>query len=242
MCCFGLYEKIINSIIHFFKDVKNNIKYILPIGIGCFVGIFVFGNILKIAFNKFYMEVSFAFIGLILGSLKLVLKQANIKKVTFSHIVCLFVTFSFSLYLITLENSQGTFLNANSNSSLILAGIAMSSGIVIPGVSKTVILIMLGLYETYLSAISTLNLTILIPIGIGLLIGGIIFLSIINFLFKYLKSYTYFGIIGFILGSIFIIYPGFSYDIHGIISILLLIISFVIGFKLCKLGIDKDNS
>lgn len=110
----------------------------------------------------------------------------------------------------------------------------MSAGIVIPGVSKTVILMMLGIYQIYLSAISTLNLSILLPMGIGLLIGGLLFLCIINFLFKFAKSYTYFGIIGFILGSIFVIYPGFTFDMQGIVSILLLIFSFFVGLALSK--------
>ncbi len=224
-----------DSILHFFKDIKNNLRFIFPIAFGTFIGIFVFGNFLKIVFDNFYMETSFAFIGLILGSLKLVVKQADIKKLTLLHVLCLLVTFSFSIYLIVLENSLNISSYISSNSYLILAGVLMSAGIVIPGVSKTVILMMLGLYQIYLSAISTLNLSILIPIGVGLVIGGIIFLLIINFLFKFVKSYTYFGIIGFILGSIFVIYPGFTFDMHGMISILLLIISFMFGLVLCNL-------
>lgn len=189
------------------------------------------------------MEASFACIGLILGSLKLVIKQANIKKVTFSHVLCLFVTLSFSMYLVALENSLNVTSYINSNSYLILAGILMSAGIVIPGVSKTVILMMLGLYQIYLSAISTLNLSVLLPIGIGLFIGGILFLCLINFLFKFAKSYTYFGIIGFILGSTLVIYPGFSFDMHGLVSIILLVVSFIIGLKLSNLKkqIDRDS-
>ena len=105
----------------------------------------------------------------------------------------------------------------------------MSAGIIIPGISKTVILMMLGIYPMYLTAISSLNLSFLVPIGIGLLIGGIFFMLIIDFLFNFAKSYTYFGIIGFILASIFVIYPGFSFDIQGIISIILLIVFFIIG-------------
>ena len=97
---------------------------------------------------------------------------------------------------------------------------------------------MFGLYEMYLNAISTVNLTFLFPIGIGLIIGGIICLFIMNLLFKIAKSYTYFAIIGFILGSIFVIYPGFTFDLHGCISIVLLIISFMIGLKLSNL---KNN-
>ena len=234
MCCFGLYEKIIDSILHFFKDIKNNLKFILPIGIGVFIGVFVVGNLLKIAFDKFYMEVSFAVIGLILGSLKLVVKQAHTPKITFAHIICLLLTFSFSLYLVALESSLDVTTNINSNSYLILAGCLMSAGIVIPGVSKSVILMLLGLYQFYLSAIASLNLSFLLPIGIGLLIGGTLFLCLINFLFKFVKSYTYFGIIGFILGSIFVIYPGFSFDMRGVVSIGILVISFIFGLILSK--------
>ncbi len=235
MCCFGLYEKFVDKILHFFKDVKNNLKFFLPIGFGMLLGIFAFGNILRVLFDKFYMEASFTFIGLILGSLKLVIKQAQIKRVTLSHILCLLVTLSFSVYLVALEKSINITSYINSNSYLILAGALMSAGIVIPGVSKTVILMMLGIYKLYLSAISSLNLSILLPIGIGLLIGGVIFLSIINLLFKFAKSYTYSGIIGFILGSIFVIYPGFTFDLHGLVSVLLLIISFIVGFILSNL-------
>ncbi len=238
MCCFGLYEKIIDSIIHFFKDIKNNIKFITPIVLGVFIGVFLFGNILRVVFNKFNMEASFAFIGLILGSINLVIKQSNIRKVSFIHILCMLLTFSLSIYFIALESTLDIISDVHSNSYLILAGVFMSAGVVIPGISKTVILMLLGLYEMYLSAISTINLSFLIPIGIGLLIGGIIFLCIINFLFKIAKSYTYFAIIGFILGSIFVIYPGFSFDIHGWISIALLMISFMIGLKLSNL---KNN-
>ena len=233
---FGLYEKLVNSILNFFKDIKKNFTFLFPICLGVFVGVFLFGNILKILFNKYYIPTSFAFIGLILGSIPLVVKQANVKKVTFLHILCMLVTFSFSLYLVVLENNITNSLNINCNSYLILAGVITSAGIIIPGVSKTVILMLLGIYEIYISAIASLNLSILIPIGIGFVIGGIIFLFLINFLFKIAKSYTYFAIIGFVLGSVFVIYPGFSFNTQGIISIVLLIVSFIAGIKLSNLN------
>ena len=89
MCCFGLYEKIVDSILYFFKDIKKNIKFMFPILLGVFVGIFLFGNVLRVLYSKFNMEASFAFIGLILGSIKLVTKQANVEKINFLHILCI---------------------------------------------------------------------------------------------------------------------------------------------------------
>lgn len=90
---------------------------------------------------------------------------------------------------------------------------------------------MLGIYSSYLSAISNLNLYVLIPIAIGIAIGGFIFLCLIEFLFKHFKSYTYFLIIGFVLGSIFVIFPGFSVNAECIISVILFILSYLFARK-----------
>lgn len=198
---------------------------------GALIGIFLFGNGLKYIYSKFYVPTCFCFIGLILGSLKLVYKQANVSKIKFTHILTLILTFSLGLYFINLEN---VFVSSNTTFSisyLIICGIFMSAGIVIPGVSKTVILMILGIYEIYLSAITSLNFLILFPLGIGLIIGGLIFLVLMQFLFANLKSYTYFAIIGFVLSSIFVIYPGLNFDTTGLVSILVFTISFFISLK-----------
>ncbi len=108
----------------------------------------------------------------------------------------------------------------------------MSAGIVIPGVSSTVILMLFGIYDIYLSAISTINLSILFPIAVGVVIGGLIFLKIIQLLLKHCSQYTYYAIAGFTLGSIFILFPGFSIGLEGIVSILLFIGSLFLSYKI----------
>lgn len=226
----GIYEKLVDSILHFFKNIKENISFLLPILIGVFAGVFILGNILKILYDKFYIITCFCFMGLILGSLKLVYKQSNVNKVSFSHIVILLLTFSFGLYLISLEASFISHTISFSNSYLILCGVLMSAGIVVPGISKTVILMILGIYEMYLSAITSLNFIILAPLGLGLIIGGLIFLVIMQFLFNNFKSYTYFAIIGFVLSSIFVIYPGFSFDYTGFLAIIIFVFSFLVSY------------
>ena len=71
----------------------------------------------------------------------------------------------------------------------------MSAGVVIPGVSSTVLLMFLGTYETYLDAVANMNLVVLFPMGIGLILGGFIFLkltriSIIQLFFPNLLYYN----------------------------------------------------
>lgn len=111
----------------------------------------------------------------------------------------------------------------------------MSAGVVIPGVSSSVILMLFGVYETYLTAVSCFNILILLPMGIGLILGSLIFLKLIQFLLDNFKSYTYFSIIGFAIGSIPVFYPGFTFDFMGFTSILLFIICFFISQYIGKL-------
>lgn len=232
---FGMYEKLIDSILHFFKDIKKNFSFLLPIVLGAFIGIFLFSNILQIAFNKFYVLTSYAFIGLILGSLPIVVKQSSTSKITLSHIMCFVLAFIFSIYLIVLEQNPINSLATLSYKALILSGIFMSAGIVIPGVSKTAILMMLGIYSNYITAITQLDLSILFPIGLGLILGSTTLLFLVNLLFKHFKSYTYFLILGFVLGSVFVIYPGFEFSFKYIFGICFGITCFIATYKLGNL-------
>ena len=118
---------------------------------------------------------------------------------------------------------------ASSNLALSLGGFFMSAGVVIPGVSSSVILMICGIYETYLTAIATVNLAVLIPLGAGVIIGSIIFLMIINFLFKYFRSYTYYAIIGFTLGSILVLFPEIGPNVETFIGICLFFACFIIS-------------
>lgn len=231
---FGIYEKLVNSVLNFFTDYRKNLKFLLPIIIGAFVGIILFGNILKFLFNSFYMQTCSCIIGFIIGGIPCLLKQ-NTKKINLTSIVILLFTLFLSLYLVALEATSNNIESTNitlSYSNLIFAGFFMSAGIVIPGLSSTVILMLFGIYESYLSAISSINITILFPIAIGVIIGGLFFLKIIQILLKYFSQYTYYAIAGFTLGSIFVLFPGFSFDINGIVSVGLFVVCMFLSYKM----------
>ena len=104
----------------------------------------------------------------------------------------------------------------------------MSCGVVIPGVSSSVILMIFGIYYTYLEAISILDFSILIPLGIGVVLGGILFLLIIKKLLANHFSKTFYSIIGFVLGSCFILVPS---NLFCISNIFVFIIGFFIAIK-----------
>ena len=231
----GLYEKLLNSVLYFFKDFKNNFKFLFPIICGILVGIILFSTILLYCFNTIPCQTKSLFIGLLLGSICVLAKsnKHDYDKNNLSTHISFFICFLIGLGLIYLENIMNTSVDCTSIEFnplfLILSGFLMSIGIVVPGVSSTVILMLVGVYSSYLSAISALNISILLPMIIGIGIGSIIFMKIIEILLNKYHSQTMFGIIGFSLGSVLILFPGYGLNLESLIGLVLLVLGFVIG-------------
>lgn len=230
---FGFYEKLVNSVLGIFKDFKNNFTFLLPIAIGTIIGFFLFGSILNYFFDLYESECKLLFSGLILGSIPSLFKEANKKKkFRLSFLFYTFISFSIGFFLILLEdNINNSYVLVQSNFLfLFLSGFFMSAGVIIPGISSTIILMCFGTYYIYLKSIAIFDLNVLIPIWIGLIFGSLFFLYLIRFLFKNYSCQTYYSIIGFVLGSIFILIPkSFSF-----VSIILFILGLTISLNLKK--------
>ena len=209
---FGIYEKLVNSVLNLFHDFKKNITFLFPLALGGIVGVLLVGKLLNFLFITYPMPTKFCFIGLILGSIPVLFKKANGSRgFRLHYLIFLMLAFLFGVLSIKLESILPKIFNVQVSSSyflyLVLAGFLMSIGIVVPGVSSSVILMSLGVYTTYLNAIATVDFYILFPLGIGIFIGSLIFLKFIQFLLYNYYSQTFYAIIGFVLGSVIVIYP-----------------------------------
>ena len=178
------------------------------------VGIILLGNILKYVFYAYPVQTKFMFIGLIIGSVPELFKKANSKKgFKLSYLIYFILSFSVGVLLVLLEKKLNFSENNISQFSfayLLISGFFMSAGVIIPGVSSTLILILMGVYDAYLLSVSSLYIPFLLPLGIGLIIGSFICMKLIKFLLDNYYSQTFYCIIGFTLGSIFVLYPGIS--------------------------------
>ncbi|MCI8383666.1 MAG: DUF368 domain-containing protein [Clostridia bacterium] len=76
---FGIYEKLLDSILNFFSDTKNNFKFLFPLLVGGILGMILFGNILNYCFFEFPIQTKSIFIGLILGSIPALFKDVHSK-------------------------------------------------------------------------------------------------------------------------------------------------------------------
>ncbi len=209
MVIFGIYEKFLDSILNFFDNPKKNFLFLLPYIIGIFFGVFIFGNILNYLFIKFPIQIKCLFCILILSSLPKLIKETNTKvSFKFYYIIYILIAFAIGFFSVYLEKNisfDGCF---NYNFFyLFFCGFLMSIGVVVPGLSSTVILMLLGIYSVYLNSISYIYLPILLPMGFGLIIGSLFFMKLIKYLLENFYAQTFYSIIGFSLGSILVLLP-----------------------------------
>ena len=229
----GIYDKLLESIS--FKNLKRNILFLLPIALGGGAGILALSKAMKFLISTYPIATNFAFMGLILGSIPMIWKRAQNPKgdpkgetsVSPSSILFFVLALAFMLALALLErgsieNAVQTQLTPSLCIHLGLASVASAFAMLLPGISGSFVMLLLGCYSTVITAISDLNIVLLLPVaagcGVGLLLGALL----ISKLLKSFPQATYMAILGLIAGSLVSIYPGFALGADGIIAVVLL--------------------
>lgn len=240
----GIYEKLINTISHFFKNIKENLKFIIPIGIGMVLSILLLSKVINFCLDKYTLATILFFIGLILGGVPLLNKKIKGHYKNISNIIIFLLTFSFIIILSILRGEgRVSFdeLNILGYIKIFLVGIVAAATMIIPGVSGSFVLMLLGYYKPIIDTISNLtsnlgnNILILLPFGLGILIGIVVIAKILEYLFKKFEIKTYFGVLGFVMASIITIFMSSNITfslLQLLIGIVLLIIGFIIAYKL----------
>lgn len=243
----GVYEKTIYAINNFSSNKKENIKFLLPMFIGVLVGCIISAKILKYAFEMYYTESCYIFMGLVLGCIPFLIKDVKKKDKKGINYIILLITFAVSLFATILSQNNIDFSTQLDNSfisilKLFLTGFLFISGKIIPGISSSFMLIAIGMYSYFLSILSdpfsvfesSSKILQFIPILIGIAVGAVFFIKLMAILLKKYHSITYSVIVGFVLGSIITMYPN-KVTALGIIL-------FVLGFGLSYLLSTKNKS
>lgn len=209
----GVYEESVQAIAHFFRDTKKNILFLGALGIGASLAIVFMSGVIDFSLENYYLPTMLLFIGLMLGgsrSLKREIEGTNCKDYVFQLVVPF-------LFMISIQFFQnGTFLiNENYSYFLIfLFGIIDAITMVVPGISGTAILMLLGFYPLLLETFSHLldpsylsnTLQIMLPFGLGILIGVLITVKIVSFLLERHSVSFHYVIISFFFSSILLLF------------------------------------
>jgi len=228
----GIYDKSVEYICNFKNNIKGAIKYLTPIVLGVLLSIIFFSKIISFCLDKFYLITMLFFVGLIIGGVPLVLNR--VKKKNYFISIISFVIF----FLISVSNINNVYVVKGDFTDVIVffvSGMFEAIGTVVPGISSTALLMIMGTYNTVITAIGNLNnIYILIPFGVGFIIGLIIVVKVIDLLFKKCEDKVYAFVLGVLISSIvLLILKSFRYSFD--------VIEFIIGLVFMVIGIVISN-
>lgn len=226
----GIYDKLIGAVSNFLKDWKKSVLTLLPILAGCGIGLIGFTFAIEYLLTEHTFVTCMAFIGLILGGLPVLVCQMKGKlrerggSIGVSGIISFLALFAFAVILPLMGSDQEVMKTLAATPGLMVTlfflGIIASATMVIPGVSGSMVLMILGYYygiiesiKTFLEALKALNIPaltngflVLAPFGVGVLLGIFLIAKLITFLFEKYGVQTYCAILGLILSSPFAIF------------------------------------
>ncbi|MDP4120747.1 MAG: DUF368 domain-containing protein [Bacillota bacterium] len=209
----GIYDDLIGIIANPLKNLKKNVIYMLPLAIGAGVSILFLARVLKWFFAVYPVSAYSLFIGLIAGSLPAVYQNATKNKYKKKYGIAIVLAFAFAAASGFIARFD-TVPFANPNNflyMLVCGGIAGAAGI-IPGMSVSMLLMLLGVYTPLLHAVSTMNVLDAMPAAIGFCIGMVLCSKLIKRIFEKYYSLGYWLVFGFMLGSLVSIFPSVPSD------------------------------
>lgn len=246
----GIYEELIEAASNFYKsiaDFKKYIMYLLPIGLGVVFSVAVFAKLIKFGLDKAPIITILIFLGMIIGGIPALVRNVKGTKINLKDMTLMLVGLIIVISMLIFHKSNSNVVLTNMSITgyitLFLVGTIAAVTMVVPGISGSFTLMLIGYYEPILNLVNDItsfknlgpNLILIFIFMLGVFIGIIFISKIIEWCLKHYKRETYYAIIGFVLSSIIsVIYEvsKFPFNLtHLIIGIVLLVINTVLVYK-----------
>lgn len=255
MVAMGLYDKLIHAITHLKSEFKESLKLLAPIFLGAGIAIVALSRLFEFLLENYPIPTNFAFCGLIAGSLPFIFKKVKGHSVSVGRAVCFIIFFAIVILMAVMGETSGNAADVSFGLinvvKLLLVGIIAAATMVIPGVSGSMMLMLLGYYDTILKTINNfmdalvafdmqeilVQCGILIPFGIGVILGIFLIAKIIEFIFSKAEIHAYYAIIGLILASPVAILLKTDWSGFSVLTLAVGLVTFAAGwFVSSKLG------
>lgn len=255
MVAMGLYDRLIHAITHLKKEFKESMKLLIPIFAGAGIAIVALSRLFEFLLEQYPVPTNFAFCGLIAGSLPFIFKKVKGHTVTIGKMIPFLIFFGVVILMALLGETDGNAADVSFNlinmMKLFGVGIIAAATMVVPGVSGSMMLMLLGYYDTILKVINNFvdalvtfdvnglltGVGILVPFGIGVVIGIFLIAKLIEFIFSKAEIHAYYAIIGLIIASPIAILLKTDWSGISIITMVISVVTFAAGwFAASKLG------
>lgn len=253
----GVYDKLIHALTHIVSEFKQSLKLIVPIVIGALLGIIGLAFVIEYLFANYPVQTNFLFIGLIVGGLPVIVRKLKEtgKKISFPRGLVMVLFFAVVIGMAIIGETEGNAADVSFSVfnviKLFAVGVIASATMVIPGVSGSMVLMLMGYYNVIIESITaffkalfTFDMSgilagfgVLIPLGIGILVGIAGIAKLIEIIFVKAPDYAYCAIIGLIVASPIAIIVMSDFAAYSLVSVLIGCVTFVIGYMIAmKLG------
>lgn len=247
MVAMGIYDKLISAITGLFKDFKKSLKFLFPIAIGMVLGIVVLSKVIAIMFDKIPFQTNCLFIGLIIGSFPFIVKNVKGHSVKIQHIMACLLFLGLVIGSALLGEGSGEDATLIGGIvpmvKLFAVGVVASATMIIPGVSGSMVLMILGYYDAIISNISLFienvlswnvdgiveGLMIFVPFGLGVVAGIFVIAKLVEIIFKKFPLVAYWAIIGLIVASPFAIFISAGVEGLSVIGVITGVIALALG-------------
>ena len=204
----NIYNDLIVAISNFKQQFKQSFLLLFPLLLGMGMSILALSHIIKNLLLSYPMQMNFLFLGLILGIIPMLLRKATTTKVQLINIIPLIVMLTIMLCLTwisfrsgTISNTVITVMNIYTFGRFLLVGFLAAICLILPGISGSMVMVIFGVYDSVIVAISSFHLIMLIPIAIGILLGITFGSKLLSHLLQNFPQPTYFAICGLVGGS-----------------------------------------
>ena len=218
----GFYHELIDAVSHFTKDVRKHLAFLIPLLLGAASGIVAFSSLIHYLLTNYSFPTMAFFIGLIVGIIPVIYKRVKTPGKWFAPMELLMVVAPMLLLTVSSHIKEPSAVNPAEAIGeigipfmffIVFAGILAAAALILPGVSGSFILLLLGIYPlvTYsLSSVRHLSANllpdickVLIPLGIGIVIGGLSMARLIGRLLKSHNKAVFLIILGLLIGSVY---------------------------------------
>ena len=249
----GIYEELIKSIsglkISLFSELKNNGfnsfwkklngNFLLVLSLGIGISLISFVKISAFLLEKYPLFIWSFFLGLIFATIYVIYKMINQWSIInfFFLIISIIISMLFSLYNSSFLISETTEISLL---YILISGIIASSAMILPGISGSLILVILGVYAYLIKSLDNLEFIVIFTFVLGAIIGLLGFSRILKYLFNNQRDVTYTFMLGLVIGSILTVWfemESVSTELSKLnllLSVSLVILGFIIVFLLEK--------